>query len=322
MNEPARESLRKITLEQLEKRIIEPSMSRFSSAVVLVPKKGGGIRFAIDYRALNKEIDADAYTLPNVEEALSSLHGCKFFSALDMKEAFWSVPLASRAREYTAFQTPDGLMQYRRMPMGLKTASAVFCRHVDTMLGPMKWTRVLAYIDDLLVFGKTTADEHLTTLDELFTKLAHYGMTLGAKKCIFFAESLQFLGHVVDRDGVRPDQGKVKAITALRLASGDRPIESTDINSHKQMEQALGLLRYYRKFVKNFSKIEKPLRVKMEAPTAWRKKEGRVQYTAEERAAFESLRDALTAEPILGTLTGAFPSKCIQTRHIWDSEPS
>jgi hypothetical protein len=241
MNEPARESLRKITLEQLEKRIIEPSMSRFSSAVVLVPKKGGGIRFAIDYRALNKEIDADAYTLPNVEEALSSLHGCKFFSALDMKEAFWSVPLASRAREYTAFQTPDGLMQYRRMPMGLKTASAVFCRHVDTMLGPMKWTRVLAYIDDLLVFGKTTADEHLTTLDELFTKLAHYGMTLGAKKCIFFAESLQFLGHVVDRDGVRPDQGKVKAITSLQLASGDRPIESTDINSHKQMEQALGL---------------------------------------------------------------------------------
>ena len=88
MNEPARESLRKITLEQLEKRIIEPSMSRFSSAVVLVPKKGGGIRFAIDYRALNKKIDADAYTLPNVEEALSSLHGCKFFSALDMKEAF------------------------------------------------------------------------------------------------------------------------------------------------------------------------------------------------------------------------------------------
>ena len=151
----------------------------------------------------------------------------------------------------------------------------------------MDSTRVLAYIDDLLVFGKTTADEHLTTLDELFTELAH-----GAKKCIFFAESLQFLGHVVDRDGVRPDQGKVKAITALRLASNERPVESTDINSHKQMEQALGLLRYYRKFVKNFSKVEKPLRVKMEAPTAWRKKEGRVQYTAEERTAFETLRNA------------------------------
>ena len=155
MNEPARENLRKITLEQLSKNIIEPSTSRFSSAVVLVPKNGGGVRFAIDYRALNKEIDADAYTLPNVAEALSSLHGCKQFSAVDMKEAFWSIPLAERVREYTAFQTPDGLMQYRRMPMGLKTASAVFCRHVDKMLGAMKWTKVLAYVDDLLVFGKS-----------------------------------------------------------------------------------------------------------------------------------------------------------------------
>ena len=161
MNEPARESLRKITLEQLSKNIIEPSTSRFSSAVVLVPKKGGGVRFTIDYRALNKEIDSDAYTLPNVTEALSSLHGCKQFSAVDMKEVFWSIPLAERVREYTAFQTPDGLMQYRRMPMGLKTASAVFCRHVDKMLGAMKWTKVLAYVDDLLVFGKSTPEEHL-----------------------------------------------------------------------------------------------------------------------------------------------------------------
>jgi len=206
MNEPARNALRKITLEQLEKRIIEPSTSRFSSAVVLVPKKGGGIRFAIDYRALNKHIDTDAYTLPNVDEALASLHGCTFFSALDMKEAFWSVPLAEHAKEYTAFQTPDGLMQHRRMPMGLKTASAVFCRYVDRMLGPMKWTQVLAYVDDLLVFGKTTAEEHLATLDKLFTQLGHYNMTLGAGKCVLFSDTLHFLGHIVDKDGVRPDE--------------------------------------------------------------------------------------------------------------------
>jgi hypothetical protein len=299
MNEPARESLRRITLEQLSKNIIEPSTSRFSSAVVLVPKNGGGVRFAIDYRALNKEIDADAYTLPNVAEALSSLHGCKQFSAVDMKEAFWSIPLAERVREYTAFQTPDGLMQYRRMPMGLKTASAVFCRHVDKMLGAMKWTKVLAYVDDLLVFGKSTPEEHLDTLDELFSKLTHYGMTLGAKKCIFFAHSLQFLGHIVDRDGVRPDQGKVKAIRALKLASADTPLEPAHINSHKQMEQAVGLLRYYRKFILNFSKVEKPIRAKMENKSAWKKKGGRVQHSEEEIKAFNSLRDALTAEPIL-----------------------
>ena len=111
--------------------------------------------FAVDYRALNGNIEADSYTLPKVEEALSSLHGAKFFSSLDMKEAFWSVPLAEHCKQYTAFQTPDGLMQYRRMPMGLKTASVVFTRYVDHMIGELKFTNVLAYIDDLLIFSKT-----------------------------------------------------------------------------------------------------------------------------------------------------------------------
>jgi hypothetical protein len=110
-----------------------------------------------------------------------------------MKEAFWSVPLDEESKAYTAFQTPDGLMQYRRMPMGLKTASAVFCRYVDRMLGSMKWTSVLAYVDDLLIFGKTF-HEHLNCIDQLLGRLAKYNMTLGAKKCTFFASSVAFLG--------------------------------------------------------------------------------------------------------------------------------
>lgn len=288
MNPQSRLQLRQLLGEQLAKRIIEPSNSRYSSPVVLVPKKGGGIRFAIDYRLLNAQVDVDSYTLPRVDEALSCLHGNTLFTSLDMKEAFWSVPLAEQCKQYTAFQTPDGLYQYRRMPMGLKTASAVFCRYVDRMLGSLKWTAVLAYVDDLLVFTET-AEEHLHILGQLLPQLAKFNMTLGAKKCVMAAPSVAFLGHVVDKNGVHPDPNKVAAIKAITLP-----------NSHKDMESAMGLLRYYRKFVHNFSKIEAPIRTKLLNPAQWRKTKGKVVYSDEEEKAFYRLRDALTTEPILG----------------------
>ena len=287
MAPPARAQLRELIEGQAQKGILEPSSSRFSSPIVLIPKKGGGIRFALDYRALNAHIDADSYTLPRVDEALSSLHGNMFFSSLDMKEAFWSVPLDEECREYTAFQTPDGLMQYRRMPMGLKTASAVFCRYVDHMLGHLKWENVLAYVDDLLCFS-ATAEKHLEVLEAVFERLRKSNMTLGPKKCTFFVTSVGFLGHQVSRDGVRPDPDKVKAIEAIDLP-----------NSHADMERALGLFRYYRKFIANFSKVEAPLRVKMTKPVEWKKHKGKVRYTQDEEQAFFKIRNALSATPVL-----------------------
>ena len=288
MNPQARDSLRELTAYQLSKKIIEPSTSPYASPVVLLPKKGGGIRFAVDYRSLNDKIATDSYTLPRVDESLASLNGNLHFSSLDMKEAFWSVPLDEKSREYTAFQTPDGLYQYRRMPMGLKTASAVFCRYVDKMLGHMKWTEVMAYVDDLLVFGKT-ADDHLSSLEKLLPRLASYNMTLGAKKCTFFAPSVSFLGHVVDKNGIHPDPAKIKAITEIPIPQ-----------SAKDMEKALGLMQYYRRFVCNYTHKEKPVRTKMGTPTAWTKMNGKVHYNDAEQKSWDTLKDALTEDPILG----------------------
>jgi hypothetical protein len=288
MGPKERLELRKITDEQQQRHIIEPSTSPNSSAVILVPKKGGGVRFCIDYRALNTKVRADSWTLPNVEESMTSLHGNSWFTSLDMNEAFWSVPLDEQSKQYTAFQTPDGLWQYRRMPMGLKTASAVFCRYVDRMLGSMKWTSVLAYVDDLLIFSKTCED-HLLQLDLLLGRLKEFNMTLGAKKCTFFSTSVTFLGHVVDRDGIRPDPAKTRAIRALKLP-----------NSAKDMQGALGLMGYYRKFVPGFSKVSAPLRMKQNKPVAWRKVHGDVVYTEPETKAFNTLKSALMTEPILG----------------------
>ena len=291
MGNPAREELSQQTKAQEKAGIIENSTSEFSSAIVLIPKKGGGVRFAIDYRALNKNIVADEYTLPNVQEGLAALGGDAktpplFFSALDIKEAFWSVPLDVECRKYTAFQTPDGLKQYRRMPMGLKTASAVFCRYIDRILGNMKWTKVLAYIDDLLVFGRGTAADHITDLDELFTKLRESNLTLGANKCTLFAEQVKYLGHIVSSQGVAPDPDKVKAIEAI----ADKPATAKLLNS------AMGLISYYRKFIQGFAAIARPLHDKIKRSADWITD---VTYSEEEATNFVKLRDALKGEPIL-----------------------
>ena len=283
-NPSTQKELRKIIEDQLTRNIIEPSTAPNSSTVLLVPKPHGGIRFCVDYRMLNSKIKGDAYTLPTVQDQLASLSNKKIFSSVDLKEAFWNVPLTKDSRELTAFRTQQGLYQYQRMPMGLKTASATFCRFIDKVVGDLKWESVLVYIDDLLI-ATETEEQHLDVFAKLIKRLDDANLTLGAKKCFLGKKSVRFLGHVVSEEGLAPDPDKVKAIEAIRL-----PTTGTE------MAAAIGLMGYYRKFVLNYSKIEAPLRNMRRASHRWK---GTVQYTEEERTAFTTLRDALTTSPIL-----------------------
>ena len=283
-NPQTQAELRKIIEDKLNRNIIEPSKAQCSSTVLLVPKPHGGIRFCVDYRALNNKIKGDAYTLPSVDDQLSQLHNRKIFSSVDLKEAFWNVPLTAASRELTAFRTQAGLYQYRRMPMGLKTASATFCRFIDNIVGEMKWESVLVYIDDLLI-ATETEEQHLAVLSDLFARLAKSNLTLGAKKCFLGRKSVQFLGHVVSESGLSPDPSKVKAIEALKLPQ-----------SAKEMATAIGIMGYYRKFVLDYSTVEAPLREMRNTTHRWK---GEVVYTLREKQAFEKLRDALKTNPIL-----------------------
>jgi hypothetical protein len=118
-----------------------------------------------------------------------------------MKEEFWNVPLTPESKELTAFRTPDGLFAYRRIPMGLKTASAVFCRFIDSVIGDLKWNHVLAYIDDLLI-ATPTFENHVKVLDQLVGKLNASKLTLGAKECFMGKSEVKFLGHIVNLEAV------------------------------------------------------------------------------------------------------------------------
>ena len=289
MNPHQREELSTALKYQLDKRIIEPSDSPYSSAVMMVPKAGGKLRFVVDLRPLNKQVQSDGYTLPRVDEALTSMQGANFVSGLDLRDAFWSCNLTPESRKYTAFQTHMGHFQYRVMPQGYKNASAVFCRFVDQAIGDMKWIDVLTYIDDLMVFS-TTLEEHISKLTKLFERLDAAGLTLNPAKCNLMADNIPFLGHVVDKHGVRPDPKKVAAIEAIQL-----PQDAATLKS------ALGQFAYYRQYIRNYSKITHSLRKKQDDPTKWKKDKAtkQVPYTGEETKAFYAVRDMLKAQPIL-----------------------
>ena len=287
INPKVRSQLKEILDDKLNRGIIEPGHGPYSSTVLLLPKPKGGIRFVLDYRALNDCVKSDAYTLPQVEEVLSALSGSRIFSSLDIKEAFWSVPLDEESKQLTAFRTPLGLFQYTRMPMGLKTASAVFCRFLDGIVGNLRWQTALTYIDDVLVYS-ATAKEHLDALEILFARLDAANLTLKAAKTQLVRPEIEFLGHVVDQNGVRPSVEKIKAIEAIQLPSNP-----------KELRTALGSFGYYRRFIKDYAKITHPLREKMNVARWPLDASGAAIWSVAERAAFFRIRDCLKTAPIL-----------------------
>ena len=253
---------------------------------MMIPKPGGSgeLRFVLNLKKLNSFVKADGYTLPRVDEALNALHGQKYLSTVDLKNAFWSCPLDEPSRELTAFRTPWGLYHYKRLPQGLKTASAIFCRFLDGCLGSLRWSCVISYVDDLLIFGRDFAT-HLAAIDAVLSKLGRYGLVLGAKKCHFFTPKVEFLGHVVTAEGIEPNPKKTKAISELSLPS-----------SASELRSQLGGFSYYRKFLKNFAIIERPLRAKLKAAQTgkWMN-----EFTAEELFAWETLKKGLTSKTVL-----------------------
>ena len=160
---PIGTSLRRIELEEMEKHgIIEKSSSDWSSPIVLVKKKDGTLRFCIDFRRLNSVSKTDAYPMPRVDDLLDELGQARFISTLDLTKGYWQVPVEKTAQAKTAFRTPFGLYQFRRMPFGLQGAPSNFQRMMDSLLVGMQ-DFAAAYLDDLVIFSRSWP-EHLLHL--------------------------------------------------------------------------------------------------------------------------------------------------------------
>ena len=276
----------------LKAEVIEPATSEWASPIVLVAKPDGSTRFCVDYRRLNAITVRDSYPLPRMDECIDSLGDAKIFTTLDCNSGYWQIPVRPEDREKTTFTSHEGLYWFLRMPFGLRNAPATFQRFVDITLSGLTWKTCLVYLDDIIVFSKTPA-EHMAHLDAVLHRLYRAGLTLNLKKCHFFKNTVDYLGHVI-----RPGQLSVAEKNTAALKDMKHPTTQTELRSF------LGLCNVYRRFVKGFAKIAAPLNVllrKGETPQL-------DLLSPDQVIAFDTLRDALLNPPILALprIEGAF----------------
>ena len=278
-----REEIRRQVDEMLETGIIEPSESSWSSPVVLVAKPDGTQRFCVDYRALNSVTKRDLYPLPRCDDILGSLAGAQWFSHLDLLRGYWQIDVALEDREKTAFATPNGLYQFRRLSFGLTNAPACFMRAMHLILKGLCWSDCLVYLDDIIIFGRTL-EEHRERLSLVLSRLAEAGLKINPKKCKLLSEQVVVLGHVVSQEGISTDPKKVHIIKEWPI-----PANAT------QLKAFLGTAGYYRQFVPNYAQIAFPL-------YRAEQKGDNLTWTAECEEAFRKIKRHLSNAPIL-----AFP---------------
>ena len=232
----------------IEADAIRPSDSPYSSNVVLVRKKDGSLRFCIDFRKLNSRTVKDAYNLPRVNDTIDTLIGSKYFSKLDLHSGYWQVEIDEADKHKTAFTIGNlGFFECNRMAFGLTNAPATFQRLMECCMGEMNLKECLIFLDDILIFSETF-EEHISRLEAVFSRLKQHGLKLKASKCEFFKTSVRYLGHVVSDTGVETDPDKISALSSWP--------EPTNV---KQLRSFLGFTGYYRRFIKDYARIVKPL---------------------------------------------------------------
>ena len=281
----------------LDDGIIRPSRSPYNNPIWVVDKKGHDSdgnrnkRLVIDFRKLNDKTIDDKYPIPDISVILSNLGKAKFFTTLDLKSGFHQIQLAERDREKTAFSINNGKYEFCRLPFGLKNAPSIFQRAIDDVLRENIGKFLHVYIDDIIVFSSTAGD-HLRHLEWVLKRLIDANMAVSIEKSIFFRESVEYLGFVVGRNGITTCKSKVEAI-----ASFPEPQNLFELRSF------LGLAGYYRRFVKGFASIAKPLTDILRGDngkvSAVKSKNLAICLSVEQRESFHMLRQILSSEDVI-----------------------
>lgn len=271
------EEIQKQVTQLLENDVIRESHSPRSAPVHLVPKKADAsgerkFRIVIDYRRLNEITTDDKYPLPNIADLFDKLGKSVYFSTIDLASGYHQVEVKEEDRLKTAFSTQTGHYEFTRMPFGLKTAPATFQRAMDNVLRGLQGLHCLVYLDDIIVYS-SSLQEHIEKLRLVFERLRATNLKVTLDKCEFFRKEVLYLGHIITKEGLKPNNNKIQAVI-------DFPILTTTT----QIKSFLGLVRYYRKFIKDFAKITRPL-------TNCLKKRNKIELTDEFRGAFERCKE-------------------------------
>jgi RNase H-like domain found in reverse transcriptase/Reverse transcriptase (RNA-dependent DNA polymerase)/Retroviral aspartyl protease len=272
--------LRKFLEENLSKGFIRASSSPAASPVLFAKKPGGGLRFCVDYRALNAITIKNRYPLPLIQETLARLSRAKFYTKLDVIAAFNRIRIAEGQEYLTAFNTRYGLFETLVMPFGLSNAPATFQARINEILHPYLDVFCTAYIDDILVYSDDLL-EHREHVKKVLRVLQDAGLQLDIKKCEFEVTEVTYLGLILSTEGVRMDPAKVKCIT-----DWESPANVKDVQAF------LGFANFYRRFIQGFSRIVRSL-------VSLTRKDMKFLWSLACEKAFATLKTAFTTAPTL-----------------------
>lgn len=305
--EPVRERLRRTPLKfqaeeettlnnMLSAGVIEPSFSEWASAPVLVRKRDGEVRYTVDFRQLNVKTRKDAYPLPLIDECTDTLAGNLWFHTLDLASGYWQIAVHPKDKHKTAFLTKYGLFQHVRMAQGLCNAPATFQRVMHLVLRGLTWDKVLVYLDDVIILGRSY-EESLINLELVLLRFRAHGLKLKPKKCSLFCSEVRFLGRSVSRDGVAITNAHVQCV-----------LDWPSPRNIKELEKFLGFVNYHRDFVPNMAEILSPITqlTKKSVPFYW-------SPACEE--AFEQLKSIMASPPVL-----AYPNN--EDPYVLDTDAS
>ncbi|GJV85557.1 putative reverse transcriptase domain-containing protein [Tanacetum coccineum] len=271
--------------ELQDKGFIRPSSSPWGAPILFVKKKDGSFRMCIDYRELNKLTVKNRYPLPRIDDLFDQLQGSQFFSKIDLRSGYHQLRVHEDDIPKTAFRTRYGHFEFTVMPFGLTNAPAVFMDLMNRVCRPYLDKFVIVFIDDILIYSKTREEhvEHLRLVLELLKKEKLYAKF---SKCEFWLREVQFLGHVINGNGIHVDPSKIEAVKNWKA-----PRTPTEVRSF------LGLAGYYRRFIENFSKIAKSLTILTQKCKTF-------DWGEEQELAFQTLKDKLCNAPVLALPDG------------------
>lgn len=282
---PVSPAVQKIIDEEVERMlkmdVIKLSNSPWCSPMAIVKKSNGKFRLCLDARKLNDITKKNAYPLPNIEGLLSRLGQTRYISSLDLKDAFWQIPLDPGSREKTAFVIPGHpLYEFTCMPFGLCNAPQTLCELMHKVIPYQLHSKVFVYLDDLLIMTETLA-EHIDLLAEVGKRLRAANLTINIEKSKFVLKKLKYLGYIVGGGCLMTNPEKVNAIAEFPKPKNTR-----------QIRQFLGVAAWYQRFIRNYSSVASPLSDLL-------KKRQKFIWSESAQTSFDNLKNALISAPIL-----------------------
>ena len=241
------QEVKKYLDENLKKGFIVPSHAPFASPILFAEKPNGGLRFCVDYRKLNQITKRNRYPIPLIDEVLARIQGCKYLTRLDIIAAFNKLRMHPESEDFTTFITSLGAYKYRVLPFGLTNGPANYQQYMNDILFDYLNDFCQAYLDDILIFSRTRK-EHVAHVRLILQRLRDAGLQVDILKCEFHINETKFLGLLVSTEGLRMDPSKVDAV-----------VDWATPTNLKEVQAFIGFCNFYRRFIKDFSKIVKPM---------------------------------------------------------------